>query len=340
MRCTMSPLLPDVYLEKVLSAGSRTRQLTALLPSIAAWEAKRWRVITREAAKYDVVYLEYEALPYAPAFLERPLFSRGQRVVSDYDDAVSVVYEEHSNPLVRAMLSSKVPSTVKQSTHVIAGNANLADWIRRYNPSVTVIPTSVDLEKFPLPQAPSAPEGRPVLVWLGTPSSAEYLQVIEQPLRALRKRHDFVLKVIGLDNCEMPGVDTVVLPWQEATELEEIQSSWIGLMPLTDDPYSRGKSGFKLVQYMAAGIPAVASPIGAACDIVRDGESGFLAGSDQQWTEKLAALIEKPALRAQFAHAGRIIIQKNYSLEANAPRFLAVLQGTESEDRFDGKPLR
>lgn len=329
--CHVRPLFPDRYLERTYESRSRRRALLSLAPEIGGALLRRWWLLARELSSYDVVHLHREALPYLPFHFERALFGGRTRTVVDFDDAVSVAYEHHSNPLVRALLSSKIPRVASGCRHVTVANQTLADWAGRLNPRVSLLPNSIDLRKY-RPAARLEPVGDvPVIVWIGTPVTAKYLHLLTDPLRELGARHPFRLKVIGAPDFRMDGVDVVALPWSAATEARELESSDIGVMPLPDDEWARGKSALKLLQYMAAGIAAVGSPVGANRDVIADGETGALAATGAEWTEKLARLLSAPELRARVAAAGRRVVEERYSLQANAPRFAEVVRSVVEE---------
>jgi glycosyltransferase involved in cell wall biosynthesis len=322
--CVVRPLFSDRYLHSRYLRQDKPRKLDLALAVGEALGRRMW-LIRSSLAGYDVVYVEYEALPYLPLAWESELFAPGTRAVSDYDDAIHVNYERHSSWVVRRMMGPKIAGIVRQSCQVIAGNRSLAEWAAQFNPNVTLIPTSVDLSKYDLDRNHRMTEGKPVIGWIGTPITAQYLRLLERPLRALRARHDFQLRVIGAPDFRMEGVEVVGLPWSEASEVRDLQACTIGVMPLSDDPWARGKSALKLVQYLAAGVVAVASPVGANCDVVKDGENGLLAASESDWVAKLALLIEQPDLRQRLTQSGRRTIEERYSVQVNAPRLVDVL---------------
>ena len=325
-RCAVRPLFPDRYLRRTYGSGSRTRALLAMAPEIGWALARRWLTLLREAPRYDVVHLQYEALPYLPFAFERGLF-RSTRVVVDFDDAFHVGYAQHRIPAVRSLLGDKIQRVVRASRHVIVANRTLAEWAEPLNRRVSLIPNAIDLGHYPAGPRPASADGVPTIVWIGTPVTAPYLRLVEEPLRALRARRPFRLKVIGAPDFRMEGIDVVAKPWSEATEAEELASSDVGIMPLPDDDWARGKSALKLLQYMAAGIAAMGSAVGANCEVVAHGENGLLARSPAEWTEGLARLLDDPGARARMAAAGRASVEEHHSLQALAPRFVQVIRG-------------
>lgn len=328
------PLFPDRYLECIYSDVKPWRQWFTKFSIATCALIRRSCLLSRRGSNYDVVYVGgYEGLPYLPFCLERWLFFFDTRVVVDCDDPIYLNYADHRNPVVRRVLGDKIPKILEKSSQVITANHHLAEWARGHNSNVTVIPTSVDLRSYPVHQLTKPSNRRTVIGWIGTPITAKYLHLLMEPLQRLRTRHDFVLKVIGAPGFEMEGIDVVGVPWSEATEFRDLFTCDIGIMPLPDDAWARGKSALKLIQYLAAEVAGVASPVGANCDVIQDGENGFLARTDEDWVEKLSLLIRVRALRRRVAREGRKTVEDRYSLQANAPRWVEVLRSAATESR-------
>jgi glycosyltransferase involved in cell wall biosynthesis len=288
--------------------------------------ARRWDVVRRGARRFDVIYLEYEALPYAPFWVEEELFNHRARVVVDYDDPVSLRYECHRNRVLRRALAGKIAEVVRRSCRVITANRNLESWARRLNPAVAMIPTSVDLRRYPWPPAQRSSGSAPVIGWIGTPLTTRFLRAIAEPLRHLRQRCRFVLKVIGAPGFVMDDIEVDAVTWSEASEVSDLRTCDIGIMPIPDDPWGHGKSALKLIQYLAAGSAAVASAVGANCQVVQNGVNGLLATSDREWTESLETLLGQPECRARLAEAGRHTVEESFSLQANRARFVNIFK--------------
>jgi glycosyltransferase involved in cell wall biosynthesis len=269
------------------------------------------------------VLVHREAALVGPPLLEW-LLSHARPLIFDFDDAVWVPY---ASPTYGALLSRLVKSpektfyTLSAARRVIAGNNYLADQARRYNPRVDVIPTVVDTDQF----VPAPTENPlPVLGWVGTHSTLQYLQTLVPALRRLTQRRKFVVRVVGA-TLDAPGVVVENRPWSLAREVNEFQAFDVGLYPLVEDAWSLGKSGFKAVQYMACGVPVVASPVGVTTDMVRDGENGFLAAGEDAWVDRLEALLDDAALRRRLGQAGRADAEARWSLRAHAPRFVEIV---------------
>lgn len=282
---------------------------------------------------FDVVFIESEALPWAPLWMELALL-RNVPYVADYDDATFHSYDRHARPWVRRLYGRRVDGLMANAALVVSGNNYLAQRARDAGAKwVEVVPTVIDLERYRLRMQTPAVDAVPRIVWIGSPSTVRYLQLLREPLRVLAERQPFVLRVICGGEVELPGVQVEVLPWSEDTEVADIGACDLGVMPLQDSPWERGKCGYKLIQYMACGLPVVASGVGVNPEIVRNGENGFLANTRQEWVAALGKLLGDPALRMQMGAAGRQRVEDEYCIQKTGPRMAKLLQsaggGTE-----------
>lgn len=318
IECTLAPLIGDDLLRERFRDGRYP--LGGLLRSYA----RRIADLAR-SRRFDVIWIEKEALPWLPAGLELWLAGRAPLVI-DYDDAVFHRYDLNARGWVRRLFGTRFGRVMTAAHAVTAGNGYLADralsaGARR----VQVIPTVVDLGRYS-PKAPGSSGGKPVIVWIGTFSTAGYLKLLSGPLATLGGSREFRLRVIGGPVEPFPGVDMESIPWSEAREAAALGECDIGVMPLLDTPWERGKCGYKLIQYMACGLPVVASPVGANAEIVRDGENGLLAKTPEEWVEALDRLLGDAALRRRMGEAGRLRVEQEYCLERVAPRILGTLR--------------
>lgn len=278
---------------------------------------------------YDLIFIYREAFPIGPPFIELALTRRDRPpVVYDFDDAIFLPHVSEANRLVASLkYPAKVPSIIRHSDQVIVGNDYLAAYSRRYNPAVTMIPTCVDTSRF-VPRA-EGPCGRrePVVGWIGSPTTTPYVLRMKDILRRAAERRPFEMKVSGAGrDIEFAGVPVRNVPWSLDREVELFNSCDIGVYPLVDDEWSKGKCGFKAIQFMACGVAVVASGVGVNREIIQDGVNGFLATNEDEWVEKIGRLLSEPDLRARFAAAGRRTIEERYSLRVNAPKLVATFR--------------
>lgn len=314
IKADVFPLLGDEYLER-LYAGHRIPRhyLFGLF-------LQRIRDLFR-VCKYDVVVVEKELLPHAPPVLEYVLHWLNPNIIADYDDAIFANYQ--NNPL----LKHKIPTVLRLSKAINVGNHHLADYARKFNSNVNLIPTVVDLDKYNPKGSYEISADKVVIGWIGTPITSKYLSEVQVALSNLSQEYSITFRCIGAaPDFTMEGIEVENIKWEEATEVENILTFAIGIMPLTDDPFSRGKCGLKLIQYMACGIPSIASPVGANKDIICNGENGLLAGSEEEWVDQITLLIQDRHLRKQMGMKARRTVIDKYSLQVVAPKLLAIYE--------------
>jgi len=224
------------------------------------------------------------------------------------------------------------------SAHVMVGNPYLAEYARRVNPNVTVIPTTIDLNKYEVREADPAKE-YPVIGWTGSFSTVQHLDTLRGALEKLARRERFKLRVIGTPQYQIEGVEVEAMPWRAQSEIEDLAPCDIGIMPLPDDKWSKGKCGLKALQFMALGIPTMCSPVGVNTEIIQDGENGFIAGTEDEWVEKLAQLIRSNDLRQRIGLAGRRTVEQKYSAEVQAPRVFEIFQSVVQQSTQDAAAM-
>lgn len=297
-----------------------------LAAGFAAGYARRLRDILALARSCDVVWIGRELCPLGPPLLERLLFSVNPRVVLDIDDAV-FLHDGTCKGILhhRGRDFGKFFRLAPRYSAVVCGNRFLSGHFSAYTTNVFVIPTVVPMSRFG-PLAPQ-PAPRPRIGWIGTPYSGAHLELLAEAMPVLARRHDFELRVVGLGRpLAWPGVRVVDVAWSLREELDFFRTFDIGVMPLRDSPFSRGKCAFKLIQYMAAGLPVVASPVGANLDVVIDGKNGFFADSAREWTDRLDRLLSDAELRRSMGENARETVRAAFSLEAHVPGYAGILR--------------
>jgi Glycosyltransferase len=311
-------LLDDALLGKRYATG------TYRLMDMVAVYWRRVRVLLQRH-EFDLVLIEKEGLPWLPAWFERWLLS-GVPYVLDFDDAIFHNYDRHSSAWVRRVFGRKIDRLMAGAALVVAGNDYLADRARTAGaPWVEVVPTAIDLERYAVRPNAAVPTDQFVVGWIGSPSTAKYLQMLTGSLAKLSAQFPLRLRVIGGGDVRVPGVEVESLPWIEFDEVSLLQGCDIGVMPLLDSPWERGKCGFKLIQYMACGKPVVASPVGVNREIVVEGVNGFLASTSKEWFEALLRLKADPELRRSMGEQGRRMVEEKYCLQVTAPRLHRIL---------------
>lgn len=319
-----SPLLDDGYVSALYSASIN-------VGAVLKGYARRISVMLR-AREYDVIWIEKEVLPWLPFSVERLLLGQGKRIVLDYDDALFHRYDQHKSPMVRAMLGDKIDKVMQRADLVLAGNEYLAAHARRAGARrVEWLPTVIDIDRYGESARAWNKDGPIVVGWIGSPSTANYLELVADPLSKLSEDGFIKCIAIGANAGQLSGTPFEAVAWKEDDEVGLLKSLDVGIMPLPDAPWERGKCGYKLIQYMACALPVVASPVGVNVDLVQPGGNGFLANNSVEWLHAVLTLARDPQLREAMGRAGRGAVESTYSLQVQAPRlygFLdSVLQG-------------
>ena len=318
-----SPFLDSPFFRNFYQPRHKARKAVRLM----GFAARRAVQINR-ARDYDAILIHREAALLGPPWAERWLAQVARKpLIFDFDDAVQIAVDSPIYGRIATLLKNphKTPQIIEMSHSVIAGNRHLETYARTLNSRVSVIPTVVDADLM----RPARREngGKIVLGWMGTHTTFPYLEALFPTLQCLAKRYPIVLRVVGAGReFSLSGVEVDNRRWSLASEISDLQSFDIGLYPIIEDEWSLGKSGFKAVQYMATATPVVASPVGATCDIVRDGIEGFLPDAPDAWLEKLGLLLEDATLRQTLGQAGRARVEAWYCLRKQAPRLAAIVR--------------
>ena len=320
---TAAPLFSDAY---VRGLQQNTKNIFEAMRAYAS----RVRALLG-SRKFDLLWIEKEALPWLPAWLEKMLLSGAVPYVLDYDDAVFHYYDQHRNAAVRALLAGKHPALVRRSALVVAGNAYLAEFAKAAGArQVELLPTVIDLERYPLATIHSAKmDGPPCVGWIGQRATAAFLTPYASLFERLSAEGRARFAAIGID-AQSLGLPMKSIAWTEQTEVASIADLSIGIMPLLDAPFERGKCGYKLIQYMACGLPVVASPVGVNCHIVKHGVNGFLADTPEEWEQALRTLVADSGLRQRMGRAGRLKVEQQYCVQVTGPRLAVLLKNAVS----------
>ena len=272
--------------------------------------------------RYDIIFVHREAFP-AKDYIFEAIFSKmGKVLIYDFDDSIFL-----KKP-------SKIKKILSIADSVIAGNSFLRDYALKFCKNINVLPTCIDADKY-TPSLKPKNKDKVIVGWMGTPSTSVYLSGIKKAFKILsNKKKNLEFQIIGAsDPCVEEGVNFVNKRWSLDSEIKDLQEFDIGIMPMPDNDWTVGKCAFKIIQYMAVGIPAVASPVGMNKEVIKDGVNGFFASTCQEWCEKLSTLIESGDLRKNMGKNGRSTIEERYSLKINAPKFLDILKKAFKEKK-------
>lgn len=303
----VQPLLSNESLARLYQDGQRSKG--GLLAALGR------RAAALLGAKADVIWLQQEIFPYLPAMIEAGLL-RGRPCVIDFDDAYHLYYQNHTSALARALFGGKIAYLMRAARTVVVGSEMMAAYARDAGAGdVRLVHSAVDTGRFPATVPPSAF----TVGWIGTPMTAQQsLHVLREPLKRFLAETGAACMLMGADARQYPDIPAARLPWSEAGEQAFLASLSVGLCPLEDSPWTRGKSGYKIIQYMSAGRAALASPVGIAAGLVEPGVTGFHCQTEDEWYAALMVLYRDPGLRARLGQAARARAVERYDVLAAA----------------------
>jgi glycosyltransferase involved in cell wall biosynthesis len=317
---TFEPFECDELHAAIYRPGGLSRKLTLVTKAL-----QRRSRLMKSLKEYDLVYVFREVALLGPAFFERWISRSGVPMVFDFDDAIFVSYKSPSNGYLSYLkFASKARTICRLADHVMVGNSYLAQFASEFSDRVTVVPTTIDTDKYLARNRPA--KDRLIIGWTGSHSTVQHLDTLRSALQKLAQRERFQLRVIGTPTYSLPGVEVEAMSWRSETELQDLGDIDIGVMPLPDDNWSKGKCGLKALQFMALGIPTLCSPVGVNTDIIQDFQNGFIAANDDEWVEKLSLLLRSAELRKELGDAGRDTVETRYSARIQAPRVYEIFK--------------
>lgn len=327
----IKPFLNDQYLENLYSKKKNT------LVSLIRVYLNRFLFLIKNRNRYDLIFIEKEIFPYFPSWAEL-IFLKNKKFVLDYDDAIFHNYDRHKNFLIRLFLGKKINRLMKKANLITVGNEYLKQRaVVAKADNIEIIPTVVDLDKYLMKSDNLESNLIPVVGWIGTSVTQKYLKMIESSLAQAFLIKKFKFLAIGADlNLQLHGFDYEILPWSEKTEVEFLNRIDIGVMPLSDQPFEKGKCGYKLIQYMALGKPVIASPVGVNAEIIQHKKNGFLAESSQEWTEAFLFLLNNPEKMRSMGIESRKIVESSFSLQKYAPIMFELIIKIMTQCEFKG----
>lgn len=314
------PLLEDWYLKNLWSKKSKAAIYYKI---IKAYLKRLFRILA--VKKNSIVYIGAELFPYLPFGIERYLKLRNIPYIVEFDDAIFHHYDRTSNFLVKKLLGRKTEKVIKNASAVIGGCQYLCDYARQWNSNVIEIPTSIDKRKYLINREDSHP---PVIGWIGSPATARYLDLIVNPLLKLSKEFSFSVHLIGCDASitqKFKSIPHKIIQWTDATEVQELSKFSIGIMPLEDTPFARGKCAFKLVQYMAMGIPTVSTPLQSNINISK-GNNNLFASNEEEWYESIKEILSNSVYYNEVGIKNREIAYKHYTIQNNWIKYIELFQ--------------
>ncbi|MEN8251770.1 MAG: glycosyltransferase family 4 protein, partial [Bacteroidota bacterium] len=296
IQCDLSYLIGEEDDKLLYKKGHYWAKLNIFLKSI-----RQRRKDIKRAKTYDYIFIQREAFMTGTTWFEKQLVKSEVPVIFDFDDAIWTNDPgQHLGVLGRLKRPEKTSEIISLANKVIAGNQYLANYASEYNKKVEVIPTTIDTRLY---QPSFKPERDQLVIgWTGSFSTIKHFEMVLPVLKKLKERfgNKISFSVIGDASYVNDPLNIKGIPWNSATEVEDLQAIDIGIMPLPDEEWTRGKCGAKGLQYMGLGIPTIMSPVGVNTEIIQDGENGFLASSDKEWVDKISRLIESSELREKL----------------------------------------
>ena len=317
MQVTVKPFFDDAYL-KDFYAGKKN--ISAVIKSYV----KRVGVLF-SVFSYDRVVIEKEIFPFLPALAEWTLKLLGIQYIVDYDDAIFHNYDQSANPIIKKFLGNKIAKVMRFSGTVVAGNQYLADRAKKAGArKVEIIPTVIDLERYPLKIREESEKF--VIGWIGTKTTFEkHLLPQRNWIMKLQEDKAIEFHIVGITEDMNLGQNVKYIPWTEETEVDHIRQFDVGIMPLQDSLWEKGKCSYKIIQYFACGIPAIASPVGMNKEVIIEGENGFLARTDEEWLEKINDLKINVQERREMGKRGRKKVEEQFSLQSASKKWSEIL---------------
>ncbi len=284
---------------------------------------KAWRMVknfasllnkTLSASRPDVVFIYREASLIGPAIIETIVRRWNIPIVYDLDEPLFVPYVSPRNGRLNVLkFPHKTDNLVKMSDKVLVVNNALKEYARKFNNNVSVVPMGIDTERYV--SAKVAPENSPIrIVWLGSLTTQANLEIVAKPLKRLSENHNIVLRIIAGEPMEMEGVNVEFIKWSYDGEIRQLQESHIGIVPIKENVWNPWKFFFKTIQFMSVGLPIVATPIGSNNEIVKEGENGFLANTEDEWYNQLKRSIDDVELRRSIGENARQTVEAGFSL--------------------------
>lgn len=318
--CELSYLISEED-DKVLYAPGN--YFGKLLIFIKSW-IKRWKDVKR-ANQFDFVFVQREAFMTGTTYFEKKFAKSNAKLIFDFDDSIWLEDKNEANSKLAFLKNpSKTSKIIALCDTIVAGNNYLADYAKKYNKNVVIIPTTIDTDWYK-PKSKTA-SSKIVIGWSGSFTTIKHFESAIEALTKIKTNYgdQVSFKVIGDSNYRHEPLGITGQKWKSDTEVEDLQGIDIGIMPLPDIDWTRGKCGLKGLQYMGLSIPSIMSPVGVNTEIIEHGINGFLASTNEEWVQCLSQLIDSPELRKKLGETGRITVENKYSVKSNTEKYLAL----------------
>ena len=317
--CLVFPFFDDEYIVRLYSGRK-----VSFIKILYYYLRRTWNLL-ENAKKNDIIFIEYELMPYFFAWFEAYLKLRSIKFIVDYDDAIFHNYDKSNHWLIRFLFRNKIPKVIQYASHVITGSPYLTDFASKYNKKVSEIPTSIIYQKYE-PVVSSVFNKNFVIGWIGSKSTSINLLLIKEALTEFRRNHpDVVIQLVGVEKRIADELDIIPTEWTEENELRLLNSFNVGIMPLIDNDFNKGKCGFKLIQYMACGKPTVSTPLEANIKINRN-KKNLYANTNQEWIHALEQIYNNRTYFAEVGEENKKDVINYYSVEANAPIYKSIFR--------------
>lgn len=324
-KLTSQSLFSNKYLER------KYKNNLIYLILVPFYYFRRVLYLLKHSRDYDILFIEKELFPYAPYFIES-IFLRNSSYILDFDDAIIHNYNGESyvdvsknrllkNRLISFFFKNKIPKLIKNSKAVINGNPYLNNISKKYNHTESyIIPSSIDLRKYKIKKSYNTDKIN--VGWIGSPGSQVSLLEVAGIFEAIEEVN-FIF--VGANKLPFSNKNIIYKEWTESSEIDSLLEFDIGIMPLKNLSFQNGKCAYKLIQYMACGIPVIASPVGVNSEIIQDGNNGFLAINNEDWIDKIRILSNNQELRKKFSIRGRKLVEEQYTIQVNGQKISKII---------------
>lgn len=318
VECVLSHLISEKDDKVLYTPGNYLGKLLIFL--------KSWHIRTKDvkrANKFDYIFIQREAFMTGTTYFEKRFAKSKVKLIFDFDDSIWLEDKNEANSKLSFLKKpSKTSDIIKLCDTIVAGNEYLAAYARKFNNNVVVIPTTIDTDGY-IPK-PKIANDKVIIGWSGSFSTIKHFESAVEALKAIKEKYGEKVgfKVIGNAQYRNKTLGITGQKWNAQTEVEDLQDIDIGIMPLPNTEWTKGKCGLKGLQYMGLAIPTIMSPVGVNTKIIEHGVNGMLATTTQEWVDCLTQLIESEELRTRLGEAGRKTVVKGYSVHANKEKYL------------------